>query len=572
MRWSNAFIPTLRDDPADAEAPSHRLLVRAGFVRQLGSGLYSMLPLGRRVLGKIERIIREEMTGIGAQEFFLPALHPADLWRESGRWDDVGEEMFRLRDRRNTDLCLGMTHEEVFTDIARHELRSYRQLPQMWFQIQTKFRDEPRPKSGVLRTRQFTMKDSYSFDLDEEGLDASFRLHADAYRRIFGRCGLETIAVEASSGAMGGKESVEFMSYSDAGEDWVVRCPECDYAANLEKAVSVPSGVDYPADTGSPERFPTPGVKTIEELAGFEGGAPAERQIKTLFYVVDDAPVLFLLRGDHDLNEVKAIEAAGSARLRPGQPEEIRAALGASAGSLGAVGVGQLPVFVDEALRGARGMTTGANEDGFHLRHVDIDRDVPAPRWTDLREVRQGEPCVRCGGKLAVRRSIEVGHIFKLGLRYSEPMGARVLTEDGKEVPVIMGSYGIGVERLMAAVVEAHQDDDGIRWPVSISPYEVVVVPVKVKDEKQRAAAERVYTDLIECGVEALFDDRDERPGVKFKDADLIGLPFRIVVGPRSLARDAVELFERATGETTEVPVEQAASRIGEKVTWASNR
>jgi prolyl-tRNA synthetase len=566
MRWSQGFLPTLRDDPADAEAASHRLLIRGGFIRQLGAGIYSVLPLGRRVLLKIERIIRQEMVAIGGQEFHLPGLLPAEIWKESGRWDEIGEEMFRLRDRKQTELCLGMTHEEFFADLARNELRSYRELPQIWYQIQTKFRDEPRPKSGVLRTRTFTMKDSYSFDTSWEGLDRSFELHLEAYKRMFSRCGLETIAVEAWSGAMGGKESVEFQSFSDAGEDWVVTCSQCGYAANLEKAVSRVDAADDPEDAARPERFPTPGVHTIEELARFPGGAPAERQIKTLFYVVDGKPTLFLVRGDHELNEAKAMEAAATADLRPGHPDEIRESMGASAGSLGAVGVDRLTVYADEALRGRRGMTTGANEDGFHLHHVDVARDIPSPQWVDLREVRSGESCAKCGTTLELRRSIELGHVFKLGLRYSDSMGVRVLNAEGQEIPVVMGSYGIGLERLMAAVVEAHHDENGICWPVSVAPWEAVVVPVKVTDERQWSVAEQLYDELQDAGVEVLLDDRDERAGVKFKDADLIGIPFRLVVGPRALAHGNVELFERAGASSSEVPIEQAASSVGEKI------
>jgi prolyl-tRNA synthetase len=566
MRWSRAFIPTLRDDPADAEAASHRLLVRGGFIRQLAAGVYSVLPLGQSVLRKIERIVRQEMTAIGAQEFFLPALHPAEIWKESGRWEEIGEEMFRLRDRRQAELCLGMTHEEIFTDIGRSEVRSYRQLPQVWFQIQTKFRDEPRPKSGLLRTRQFTMKDSYSFDLSREGLDRSFQLHADAYHRIFSRCGLEALMVEASSGTMGGKESIEFMVFSDAGEDWVVRCPACGYAANLEKATSQTEPVEDPDDAAPPERFATPEVRTIEDLERFQGGAPANRQIKTLIYVVDGKPTLFLLRGDHALNEVKVVEATGTTNLRTAHPEEIRDTLGASAGSLGAVGTRDLPIYIDEALRGRRGMTTGANEDDFHLRHVDTTRDIPNPVWADLREVREGDRCSKCGTALEVRHSIEVGHIFKLGQHYSDSMGARVLSDDGVEVPLVMGSYGIGIERTMAAVVEANHDENGICWPVSIAPYEVVVVPVQANDEQQRVIAERLYEELSDARVDALLDDRDERAGVKFKDADLIGIPYRIVVGPRALVRQNVEFHERATGNSIEVPIEQAAALVGEKI------
>ncbi len=566
MRWSQMFVPTLREEPADAEAASHRLMLRAGLIRQLGAGIYSKLPLATRVLRKIEAIVREEMAAIGAQEFALPALHPAEPWKESGRWSAIGDEMFRLRDRKNTEMCLGMTHEEIFTSIARAELRSYRQLPQIWYQIQTKFRDEARPKSGVLRGREFTMKDSYSFDLDRAGLDASFEAHARAYRRIFSRCGLDAVEVEASSGAMGGSESVEFMAVSDAGEDWIVRCAGCGYAANLEKATSALAPVDDPDRCAPVERFPTPGVRTIDDLARFPGGAAAERQVKTLVYIVEGKPALFLLRGDHELNEGKLIEATGAADARPAHPDECRAALGALPGSLGAVGVSGLPIYADPALRGRRGMTTGANQDDFHLRHVDVSRDLGGVRWVDLRAVRAGEDCSRCGQPLCVQKAIEVGHIFKLGLRYSESMGATVLTPEGKETPIVMGSYGIGMERIMASAIEAHHDANGIVWPLAIAPFHVVVTLVKPGDPVQAEAGERIRSSLVEAGLEVLYDDRDERPGVKFKDADLVGIPFRVVPGPRALAKGCVELVERATGETSEVPIEGLVAALRERI------
>jgi prolyl-tRNA synthetase len=562
MRWSDLFIPTLRDDPADAEATSHRLMLRAGLIRQLGAGLYSKLPLGQRVQRRIEAIVREEMERIGAQEFHHPALHPAELWRQSGRWDAIGEEMFRLRDRKKAEHCLGMTHEEVFTWIARGELRSYRQLPQIWYQIQTKFRDEARPKSGVLRAREFTMKDSYSFDLDAAGLDRSFQLHAEAYARIFARCGLRAIPVEAASGAMGGSESVEFMSLSSAGEDWIALCDGCGYSANLEKALSVAARIDDPPDAAPVERFPTPGVRTIEDLVRFPGGAPANRQIKTLVYVVDERPALFLLRGDHELNEVKLAEATGTTRFRPAHPEECRTALGALPGSLGAVGVTDIPVFADDALRGRRSMTTGANADDFHVRHVDVARDLPQVRWASLRSAAAGDACVKCGKPLRVEKAIELGHIFKLGLRYSESMGATVLDAQGREVPLVMGSYGIGIERIMAAAIEAHHDADGIVWPRAIAPFDVVITTIKASDAQQREVSERLDEELGAAGFAVLLDDRDERAGVKFKDADLIGIPFRVVTGPRALAKDCVELVERAARESAEVPIARVAAEI----------
>jgi prolyl-tRNA synthetase len=560
------FIPTLRDDPADAEATSHRLMLRAGLIRQLGAGIYSKLPLAERVMRRIEAVVREEMARIGAQEFRLPMLHPADPWKASGRWESVGEELFRFRDRKQADMALAMTAEEIFTGIARDELRSYRQLPQIWYQIGAKFRDEPRPKSGVLRGREFTMKDSYSFDLDRAGLDVAFDKHADAYRRIFARCGVESIPVEASSGSMGGSESVEFMAVSDAGEDWIVVCPGCGYAANLEKAVSVAKAVEDPAESAALEKFATPGVRTIEALTRFAGGAPAERQIKTLVYVLDEKPALLLLRGDHELNEVKLVEGTGAKQHRPARPEECRAALGANPGSLGAVEVSGIPVYADLALKGRRDMTTGANQDDFHLRHVDVARDLPQVKWVELRNARAGEACARCGKSLELKKTIEIGHIFKLGLRYSEPMGARVLGADGKETPIVMGSYGIGVERIMAAAIETHHDANGIVWPLSIAPFQVVISPVKVTDAEQRAKSEALYDELTRAGFDVLLDDRDERPGVKFKDADLIGIPFRVVPGPRALAKGCVELVTRAGGETREVPLAELVAELRRRV------
>lgn len=565
MRWSKAFVPTLRDDPADAEAVSHRLLVRAGLARQLAAGIYSLLPLGWRVCQKIERIVREEMERIGAQEFRLPALHPAELWQRSGRWQVMGEEMFRLKDRRGAELCLGMTHEEVFAALAV-EVRSYRALPQIWFQMQTKFRDEPRPKSGLLRVREFVMKDSYSLDLDREGLDRSFQLHFDAYRRIFERCGLQPLAVEASSGAMGGSESIEFMVPSDAGEDWVASCAACGYAANVEKATSQLAEVADPEPPPAPEKFATPGVRTIEDLVAFPGGAPAERQIKTLVYVIDGETVLVLLRGDHALSEQKLADGTGAVNLRPAREEEIRAALGASAGSLGAVGVRGLRVLADLALQGRRDMTTGANEDGFHLRGVDVARDIAVSAWLDLRAVAAGEPCPLCGGPLAVDKTIEVGHIFKLGTRYSEALGATVLDEQGRSIPIVMGSYGIGIGRVAASIVERHHDENGIVWPVSVAPYEVVVTVLNPKEVETAEAGERLYDALRAAGVDVLLDDRDERPGVKFKDADLVGIPYRIVVGARGLAKKVVELKRRRDGQSRELPVDRAAEAVAETI------
>jgi prolyl-tRNA synthetase len=562
MRWSQAFIPTLRDDPADAEAVSHRLLVRGGFVRQLSAGHYSVLPLGRRVYAKIDRIIRQEMDRIGGQQFHLPALHPAEVWRRSGRWDLMGDELFRLVDRKGADNALGMTHEEVFALIAS-ELSSYRELPQIWYQIQTKFRDEPRPKSGVLRVREFTMKDSYSLDLDWDGLDRAFRAHHQAYLRIFRRCGLDPVDVEASSGAMGGSESTEFMVPSPAGEDWIVTCDGCDYRANVERATSQVAEVADPAEVGEPVRFPTPGIRTIAALAGTHPGiATPERQIKTLVYVLDGRLMLVLLRGDHDLQEQKLADVTGTAALRPAHPEEIREALGALPGSLGAVGVGHLPVIADEALRGRRGMVTGANADDWHLEHVDVERDITVGTWADLREVRSGEPCVQCGRPLALWKGIEVGHIFKLGTKYSEAFEALVQDEHGTTHPIVMGSYGIGLERTMAAVVEWSHDERGIVWPISVAPYEVVVTVLRVDDEATRSAGEALAAGFEQAGCEVLLDDRPERPGVKFADAELIGIPLRVTVGPKGVAVGTVELTTRRGLTTEEVPLAEVVDKV----------
>ncbi|MCW2886897.1 MAG: proline--tRNA ligase [Streptosporangiaceae bacterium] len=568
MRWSQLYAPTLRENPAEADAVSHRLLLRAGFIRQLMAGHYSLLPLAVRVRAKVIEVIREEMTLIGGQEFVLPTMHPAEIWRKSGRWDVMGEEMFRLQDRKGADLALGMTHEEIFTTLAQ-ELSSYRRLPQVWYQFQTKFRDEPRPKSGLLRVREFTMKDSYSFDLDAAGLDAAFDRHHEAYERIFARLGIPAIPVQASSGSMGGSTSVEFMCPSDSGEDLVVRCVACGYAANVEKATSglppVRDGEGLPA----PERFDTPDARTIDELTR-QHGVPADAQIKSLLYVVDDAVTLVLMRGDHALAEQKLLDVTGAAMLRPAHPEEIVEALGASAGSLGAVGVTDLPIIADEALRGRRAMTTGANTDAVHLRGVDVGRDIAVGTWADLREVSAGEACVRCGKPLEVIRTIEVGHIFKLGRKYTEALGVNVLGPSGERVTPIMGSYGIGVERAMAAIVETHHDDAGIVWPLRVAPFEVAVVLLNGDDERSRTVAEEIYGRLTADRVEVILDDRDERPGAKFKDVELVGIPYRITVGSRGLAGGTVEVTTRATRETVTVPVSEAAEHVRGLVTAAT--
>jgi prolyl-tRNA synthetase len=572
MRWSTMHIPTLRDDPADAGAPSHRLLLRAGYIRQLMAGHYSLLPLGQRVRLKVIGIIREEMDRIGAQEFLMPVMHPAELWVKSGRWELMGDELFRLKDRKGADFVLGMTHEEIISTLAT-EMESYRELPQLWYQFQTKLRDEPRPKAGLMRTREFTMKDSYSFDLDRAGLDRSFTAHRDAYVRIFERLSIPAVPAEASSGAMGGSDSTEFICPSPSGEDLIVLCPECGYAANIEKAASRLAAVDDSERAGllaTPEPFATPGVRTIEDLA-VQYQAPADRQIKTLVYFLDGVLTLVLLRGDHALNEQKLADATGAVAIRPAQPEEIRDALGALPGSLGAVGSASEghPIIADEALRGRRGMFTGANTDDTHLRGVDVERDIAVGRWASLREVAAGDACVNCGHGLEVERGIEVGHIFKLGYKYSDAMDIRVSGPDGKPVKPIMGCYGIGVERAMATAVEVHHDDKGIIWPVAIAPFQVVVVIAQQEDAAVAAAGEQVYRALLDSGAEVIVDDRQVRAGVKFSDAELTGIPFRVTVGKRGLAAGTAELTDRAAGSTVAIPLDDVAKHVREAVAGA---
>ncbi len=549
MRWSSAFIPTLREAPADAEASSHRLLVRGGFIRQLHAGHYSLLPLGLRVHDKIAKIVREEMDAIGGQEFLLPAMHPASLWKQSGRWELMGEEMFRLQDRSGVDLALGMTHEEIFSNIAT-TFNSYKELPQIWYQIQTKFRDEPRPKSGLLRVREFAMKDSYSFDLDDAGLDRAFQAHHDAYVKIFERLDLDAMSVQASSGSMGGSASIEFMVPSPAGEDDVLRCVGCDYKANVERGTSTLDPVVDEPGPKAPEKFPTPGVRSIAALEEIEGGAPAKNQIKTMVMVLDDAITLALLRGDHRLNLQKLQDQSGAVNIRPAEVDETIAALGASPGSLGAVGVTSMRVIADSALEGRTNMTTGANEDDWHFRGVSLQRDVEVDEWADLREVQAGETCIECGGTLEVIRCIEAGHIFKLGRKYAEAMGVSVLDAEGHSQIPTMGSYGIGIGRAVAAVAENHNDESGLIWPLSVAPYQMLITVLDVDDETSMGVASEFEVALQEAGIEVLVDDRNARPGVKFADAELIGIPYRVTVGVRGLANNEVELTPRSTGET----------------------
>jgi prolyl-tRNA synthetase len=579
-RWSQLFIPTLREAPADAEVASHKFLVRAGYIRQLAAGLYDFLFLGNRSLLKITAIVRQEMDRIG-QEFYLPALHPREIWEASGRWAAMGDNMFRLKDRSGRDLCLGMTEEEVMTEIARKELRSYKQLPQIWYQIQAKFRDEPRPRAGLLRVRQFTMKDAYSFDMDAAGLDVSYQKHYDTYRRIFDRCGLNYVAVEAHSGAMGGSQSHEFAVYSDAGEDLVVSCASCGYAANLEKATSRLDPVeDYePVGDGKPAEVHTPGLKTVDEVAKFLGVSP-KNKIKTMALMAADPsapsdkprwiPVIAYLRGDHTMNEAKVSVALGTGEFRPMQADEIQEVFGAPAGFLGPVGGEhrqlrgvQARVLVDRALFGRKNLIAGASKQDYHLRNVTPGRDfhVAENEWADLRSVAAGEPCPACGAPLKVANAVEVGHIFKLGYKYSESMGARVLDQNGKEVTMIMGCYGIGIERILTAAIEQNHDDDGFWLPASIAPFEVVVVPTNVREQSLLTRAEDIARRLESRGFDVLLDDRDERPGVKFKDADLVGIPLRINVG-KKVTDGAVEVVKRSTHQSHDASIRDIEAHI----------
>jgi len=572
-RWSELFIPTLREAPADAEVASHKFLVRAGYIRQLAAGIYSYLFLGNRSFNKIMGIVREEMDKIG-QEFYLPALHPRELWEASGRWSVMGETMFRLKDRKGADLCLGFTAEEIMTDIARKELRSYKQLPQIWYQIQSKFRDEPRPRSGLLRVRQFIMKDSYSFDIDAAGLDVSYQKHHDAYCRIFDRCGLQYMVIEADSGAMGGSQSQEFMVRTPAGEDQVVSCDKCDYAANMEKATSKLEAVEDLATEGdgNPLEVHTPGMKTIEDVARFLGVSP-KNKIKTLAYMAEEKDaktgksklraVVVQMRGDHQLNEAKFASAVAGKHTRPMQEDEIKQLFRSPAGFLGPTGVdwaanlndvARPVLLVDKALEGRKNLISGANKEDYHLKNVTPGHNFQPTAYTDLRSVTPGEACPNCGAPLRIDTAVEVGHIFKLGYKYSESMGARVLDRNGKEVMPIMGCYGIGIERILTAAVEQSNDENGFWLPPSIAPFEIVVCPTNVKDDTLLKAAVDIATRLEAEGYDVLLDDRDERPGVKFKDADLVGIPYRVTVG-KKVTEGTVEVVRRSTREIQDASI-----------------
>ena len=572
-RWSELFIPTLREAPADAEVASHKFLVRAGYIRQLAAGIYSYLFLGQRSFNKISAIVRQEMNKIG-QEFYLPALHPRELWEASGRLSVVGENLFRLKDRKGAELALGMTEEEVMTEIARKELRSYKQLPQIWYQIGPKFRDEPRPRAGLLRVRQFLMKDSYSFDIDAAGLDVSYKKHYDAYCRIFDRCGLRYVVIEAHSGAMGGSESHEFAVLSNAGEDQVVSCENCKYAANLEKATSklepVPDLASF--GDGKPVEVHTPGQKTIEDVARYLGVSP-KNKIKTLAYMVDEKDpkagktksraVVVLMRGDHQLNDAKFSAVLAGKEARPMQEEEIKQLFRSPAGFLGPIGIewardmkdANRPVLIlDKALEGRTNLISGANKEDYHLKNVTPGRDFQPTAQVDVRTVAAGEACPNCGSPLRIDTAVEVGHIFKLGTKYSEAMGARVLDRNGKEVTLVMGCYGIGIERILTAAVEQSNDENGFWLPPQIAPFEIVVTPTNASDEKLLNTAVDIAKQLEAAGFDVLLDDRDERPGVKFKDADLVGIPFRVTVG-KKVTEGTVEVVHRSTREMQGVSI-----------------
>jgi len=586
-RWSQLFIPTLREAPSDAEVASHKLLLRAGYIRQLGAGIYSYLPLGNRSINKIMAIVREEMDTIG-QEFFLPALNPKEIWEASGRWSGMGDNMFRLKDRKGAELCLAMTHEEIVTDIARKELRSYKQLPQIWYQIQTKFRDEPRPKAGLLRVRQFLMKDAYSFDIDEAGLDVSYNKHDEVYRRIFTRCGLEFVAVEADSGAMGGSQSQEFMVYTDAGEDLIVSCAESGYAANLEKATSQLSPVTEmePTGDGMPELVHTPGTAAIADVAEFFKISPAS-DIKTVAYMgkkkdgtgkTVEVPVIAFLRGDHFVNETKLMAVAYVTELRTMVAEELALYFEGPAGYLGPIGLKVLPadkgdpraafVVVDHGLEGRKNMVGGANKMDYHYRNIVPGRDFTWTRVADIRNVNEGDLDITCGKPLKVAKAVEIGHIFKLGYKYSKSMGATVLNREGKEVTPIMGSYGIGIERILTAAIEtsaAANRGESFALNPAIAPFQVVVTITNIGDAALLAAGEKIAAELEAAGVDVILDDRDERAGVKFKDADLVGIPYRINIG-RGVSEGKVELVDRIKLTNQDHPLEVVASHLARDI------
>ena len=566
MRWTQTLIPTLREAPADAEILSHKLLLRAGLIRKLAGGVYTFLPLGLRSLRRIEQIVREEMNRTGAIEVLMPALQPPEIWQQSGRYVTASDVLFKVKDSASREWVLSPTAEEVITGIAAGEISSYRQLPKNFYQISIKFRDEIRPRFGLMRAREFIMKDAYSFDVDDNAAQASYQKMYDAYTRIFERCGMKTFPVEADTGVIGGKYSHEFMVPAETGENEVVYCEACNYAANIEKATSALPKSQSAAPTGPTEKFATPGVVTIDALSKPPYSVPAEQQIKTLIYLADGKLVFVLMRGDDQLNEAKFAGKIGTTVFRAATAEEIFEATGAHPGSLGAVTSMRkktdIQVFADERLRGVTAMTTGANEDGFHLRNVSIERDIQVSQWADLRTVRVGEICPNCNKPLKIRRAIEVGHVFKLGTKYSEKFNASYLDVNGGRNLCFMGCYGIGVTRTLQAVIEQCNDKDGIIWPLSVAPYEVCITPLNVDaNSETMKLAEKIYAELTAQGIDVILDDRDERPGVKFKDADLVGFPIRLGIGEKSLAKGEVEIKPRG-GAMQLVKIADAVEQI----------
>lgn len=571
MRWSQTFIPTLKEDPAEAQVPSHRLMVRAGLIRQLVAGAYTYLPLGFRALQKAIRIVREEMDRSGALEVLMPAIHPAELWQETGRFADYGDTLMKVRDRKGALLVLGPTHEEVITDLVRNHINSYRQLPVIFYQIQTKFRDEPRPRFGVLRTREFLMKDAYSFDVDVPHLNQSYEKMYQAYCRIFDRCGLKYVVVEAESGPIGGEASHEFMVLAETGEDALVECEQCRYAANLERAeIGDREVAAAPLFAKELRKVHTPGRSTIEQVSGFLQCLP-QQMIKTLIYLADGEPVAVLVRGDHEVNENKLRRTLGVSRVELADPETIERVTGAPVGFAGPIGL-KVRLLADRAVLLVAGGVTGANEMDYHLVGVQPGRDFQPSLVADLRIAGDGDPCPRCSGVLRLRRGIEIGHVFKLGTKYSAKLGAQYLDEKGQAHPIIMGCYGIGINRILAALIETSHDENGIIWSVSLAPYQVLVLPLNVAQPEIQQTAERIYRQLSEQGIEVLLDDRDARAGFKFKDADLIGLPLRIVIGEKTLQRGEVEMKWRHQSESFTVPVEQAAHRAASEIRNALQR
>lgn len=561
MRMREGFAPTLREVPAEAEVVSHQLSLRAGLIRRSAAGIYTYLPLGFRVLQKIKQIIREELDRVGCQELMLPIVQPAELWHQSGRWEAYGDEMFRVKDRHGRSFSLGPTHEEIITHLVKSDVNSYRQLPLTLYQIQNKYRDEIRPRFGVIRGREFIMKDAYSFDRDEASLDITYKKMYQAYERIFARCGLDTRAVEADTGAIGGNASHEFMVLADVGEAVVVFCESCDFAANVEKAAGVPA--PWPESRSQELRqIETPNVRTIDELAEFLSVEP-QRMIKTLLYIADDRPVAALVRGDRDVNEVKLARVLGVDEVRLADETTIQTLTGAPVGFAGPVGLPEnVHVVADLEIQGAIDAVTGANAADAHLMHVDWERDFRAHQVADIRTVSAGDLCPKCGERLGQATGIEVGQVFKLGTKYSSVFEAYFKDEDGQERPFVMGCYGIGVSRTMAAIIEQHHDEHGICWPVSVAPYHAVIIPIRSQDEEQTRVADQLYEQLWEAGVETVVDDRAERPGVKFNDADLIGYPLRITIGPKSLAEGCVELKWRRTGESETVSIENVVQHV----------